>query len=354
MQRSSIPMGVGSLKKWQEKGTLNFDLPYQRHAGVWSPFQKSMLVYSIFRDSYIPPLVFLKFTDGESPVYSVLDGQQRLTTLFDFIDGKWKLHAATPDIEFDDKDIELAGKTFEDLEPELMDILTGFRFTIQAIEGFTDEDAEELFSNINSGVALSTIQKAKPALGGEVCEWINDILKLDFFSQAINITANQAQREEDFGMILQSLILIDASYDDWKSLSTAECLKYASYLRNRLDADFKKYFFDIISFLNGVFNEKTKYLRKNNVAVIIKLTRIAVEKNIDKSSYKLFLDDFFSDSSGEYQDLYKEYSGSGNVKRVNVEGRFDALLNYFLETFDEFLKATDDDGLRMEEISEVS
>ena len=66
------------------------------------------------------------------------------------------------------------------------------------------------------------------------------------------------------------------------------------------------------------------------------------------------LDDFFSDSSGEYQDLYKEYSGSGNVKRVNVEGRFDALLNYFLETFDEFLKATDDDGLRMEEISEVS
>ena len=81
MQRSSIPMGVGSLKKWQEKGTLNFDLPYQRHAGVWSPFQKSMLVYSIFRDSYIPPLVFLKFTDGESPVDSVLDGQQRLTTL---------------------------------------------------------------------------------------------------------------------------------------------------------------------------------------------------------------------------------------------------------------------------------
>ena len=48
------------------------------------------------------------------------------------------------------------------------------------------------------------------------------------------------------------------------------------------------------------------------------------------------------------------HSFSGNVKRVNVEGRFDALLNYFLDTFDEFLKATDDDGLRIEEISEVS
>ena len=43
-----------------------------------------------------------------------------------------------------------------------------------------------------------------------------------------------------------------------------------------------------------------------------------------------------------------------NVKRVNVEGRFDALLNYFLETFDEFLIANYDEELRMEEISEVS
>jgi len=343
MQRSSIPMGVNNLKKWYEKGTLNFDLPYQRHAGVWSPFQKSMLVYSILRDSYIPPLVLLKYTEEDSPVYSVLDGQQRLTTLFDFIDGNWKLHTATPDINFEDENIELAGKTFDELKDELKDIISGFRFSIQAIEGFTDEDAEELFANINSGVSLSTIQKAKPALGGEICEYINDILRMDFFSQAINITANQARREEDFGMILQSFILLDDSYDDWRSLSTAECLKYASHLRNTIDSDFKKRYSDIITYLSEVFSECTKYLRKNNVAVIIKLTEVAMEKNIEKSSYKAFLDDFFSDSSGEYQDLYKEYSGSGNVKRVNVEGRFDALLNYFLESFDDILRGDDED-----------
>jgi len=47
----------------------------------------------------------------------------------------------------------------------------------------------------------------------------------------LNMTAAQALREEDLCMALQSLMLM-SDYDDYKSVSVAECLKFASYLKN--------------------------------------------------------------------------------------------------------------------------
>ena len=91
MNRSSLPVGLSTLKKWKdEKDTLHFDIAYQRHQGMWGLPQKSMLVWSILADSYIPPIVLTKSEEdkvdekGKSmSVYSVLDGLQRLSNLFD-------------------------------------------------------------------------------------------------------------------------------------------------------------------------------------------------------------------------------------------------------------------------------
>lgn len=106
MNRSSLPAGLSTLKKWKdEKDTLHFDLAYQRHQGMWGQIQKSMLVWSILADSYIPPIVLVKADEdkvdekGKSmSVYSVLDGLQRLSNLFDFLDNKYQLHGSTPDV----------------------------------------------------------------------------------------------------------------------------------------------------------------------------------------------------------------------------------------------------------------
>ena len=62
MNRSSLPLGVNKLKKWcdDENRVLRCDLPFQRHAGAWSPITKSNLVWSILADSYTPPIVLFK------------------------------------------------------------------------------------------------------------------------------------------------------------------------------------------------------------------------------------------------------------------------------------------------------
>ena len=53
-----------------------------------------------------------------------------------------------------------------------------------------------LFTNINSGKELSVIQKAKPILGVELCEYFATITSSIFFSQGLNLTASQALRKK--------------------------------------------------------------------------------------------------------------------------------------------------------------
>ena len=335
MNRSSLPVGLSTLKKWKEdKGCLRFDLKYQRHQNMWSLPQKSMLVWSILADSYIPPLVFLKSADemkdekGKTiSCYSVLDGLQRTSNLISFLNDEYRLHGSTPDVDIDGDTFEIGGMLFSEMPQELQNLINSYKFNIQVIANATEEEQTMLFTNINSGKELSTIQKAKPRLGISLCEYFAGVLEKDFFSQGLNMTASQALKEDDLAMALQSLMLM-SDYDDYKSVSVAECLKFAEYLKTSFSEQEKQDFSDVTDYL-GVFDKKAKYLRKNNVCCIVALAEQMMLEGVDACDYKSFLNDFFSG----YNEEYKNFSGSGNVKRPNVEQRYRILkaeaYNYF-------------------------
>ena len=223
MNRSTLNVGLSNLKKWkEEKNALRYDLSFQRHIGMWSLPAKSMLVWSILSDSYIPPVVFIKNDEdvvdekGKTmSCYSVLDGAQRTTNLFSFMNDEYRLHGSTPDVEIDGDMFELAGMLFSEMPQELQNAINSYKFNIQVIANASEEEQTMLFANINSGVPLSTIQKAKPELGVDLCNYFAEVVEKSFFSQGLNMTAAQALREEDLCMALQSLMLM-SDYDDYK------------------------------------------------------------------------------------------------------------------------------------------
>lgn len=327
MNRSTLNVGLSNLKKWkEEKNALRYDLSFQRHTGMWSLPAKSMLIWSILSDSYVPPVIFVKNDEdvvdekGKTmSCYSVLDGAQRTTNLFSFMNDEYRLHGSTPDVEIDGDMFELAGMLFSELPQELQNAINSYKFNIQVIANATEDEQTVLYGNINSGVPLSTIQKAKPELGVDLCNYFAGVVEKSFFSQGLNMTAAQALREEDLCMALQSLMLM-SDYDDYKSVSVAECLKFASYLKNNFTQQEQENFCETVDYL-GVFDKKAKYLRKNNVAVIVALAEQMLYEGIEASDYKNFLNEFFASDNEDY----KFYSGSGNVKKVNVEARYEIL-----------------------------
>lgn len=327
MNRSSLPISLKQLQKWYEapEPTLRCTLPFQRHSGMWNTITKSNLAWAILADSYIPPIVLLKDKAGvdsrDKVVYSyqVLDGTQRLTSLFDFMNDGYALHSATSEVELDGVIYDLAGLKFSELSEECQDAIKNYRFSVQCLENYTLAEAEALFYNINSGVALSAVQKSKSKLGTALITQFNELLKGNFFTQAINITERQARAEDDLLMLLQIALLLDNKYDgrEYKNISAATCLDYAAEIRNSYTSEKRERLESLVGYLDEVFNSKSKFLRRNNVAIVAVCAQIAKEYGIEPLSFKAFINDF---SNGVYP-AYEDASGSGNIKAIKVQMR---------------------------------
>ena len=346
MNRSSLPVSVNTMKKWYESDdkVLQCTLPFQRHSGMWSPILKSNLVWSMLADSYIPPIVLLKDKRGEDSKgkdifgYQVLEGQQRLiTTLFPFLNDEWTLHGSVEPVEVDGFTYDIAGGKFSELEEELQDIIKNYRFTVQAIENYTMEEAEKLYFNINSGVALSAMQKGKAKLGTELIEFLNTLLAGSFFTQGINITEKQALKEDDLLMLMQGMALLDMKNTgrDFKTISASAMLGYAESIRGSYSEDAQQTLMEIVDYLDKAFPTKNKFLRKNNTPIVIVMASIALEQNVEAEAFRAFVNDF---ANSLYPD-YEEASGSGNVKITNVKQRlrvmFIAMCDYFRWNIDD-------------------
>lgn len=346
MNRSSLPVSVNTMKKWYESDdkVLQCTLPFQRHSGMWSPILKSNLVWSMLADSYIPPIVLLKDKRGEDSKgkdifgYQVLEGQQRLiTTLFPFLNDEWTLHGSVEPVEVDGFTYDIAGKKYSELEEELQDIIKNYRFTVQAIENYTMEEAEKLYFNINSGVALSAMQKGKAKLGTELIEFLNTLLAGSFFTQGINITEKQALKEDDLLMLMQGMALLDMKNTgrDFKTISASAMLGYAESIRGSYSEDAQQTLMEIVDYLDKAFPTKNKFLRKNNTPIVIVMASIALEQNVEAEAFRAFVNDF---ANSLYPD-YEEASGSGNVKITNVKQRlrvmFIAMCDYFRWNIDD-------------------
>jgi hypothetical protein len=88
--------------------------PYQRKA-VWSRKKKQALMDSLFRRYYIPKLVIreVRLSDDRT-VNEIVDGQQRITTVQEFFDNKYKLPKTLEDLNDG-----LSGKYYEDLDTDV-------------------------------------------------------------------------------------------------------------------------------------------------------------------------------------------------------------------------------------------
>ena len=334
MQKSTLPQGIKALKNWKEKGTLTFDNAIQRAGSQWSLLQKSLLIHSMLASYPIPACYFLKSknNDGET-AYDCLDAKQRLTSIFDFIDGEYALSSATPSVTYDGFEYDLADMRFEELPDELQDEILGYRLSIFCLEDCTDDEVEEIFARLNNSTPLSPIQKCRSVMGSELAKWCKEICASDFYQHSVNLTLAQVRREADLETLLQAMMLLDSrheGYDDWKAISTAEVTKYCKHIRGSYDEDKRLVIEEIIDYLFRAFPHQNKFLKKSNIPTVIVLAKIALENDIDTEEFCKFINYF----SNAICIPYEENTGSGNVKRVKTEGRLKAIADVFASEFD--------------------
>lgn len=348
MRKSNLPVALKTLIKYHTKdGTLRFDCPIQRASGQWNNYAASLLIHSMLSDYIIPNIYFRKKDGDGKAILEVLDGKQRLTACMGFVDDGWSLHPKTPEVELDGEKYDIALKTFSELDEAVKQEILNHRFTIFQLEDCTDEEVEETFARINSGVALSKIQSARPVLGMELAGFFNGLCSHPFFQTSLNLTPAQWRREDDFLTLMTIAMLVeDLYFKDFKiktSSSAAECVRFAEVVRDDYSDEKRELMESVVGYLDSAFGKsEKKFLKKTNAVIVGYLAVIMLEDNIEAHEYAEAVTSFFESDETE---AYKEASGSGNVKMVNVNVRIKELLNY--------LKAWYPDRLGKPEVPEV-
>lgn len=135
---------VNWLLNLRRFGQLELNPPYQRKS-VWSQREKQSFLDTVLRN-YPSPAIFLHLTYDEegNPTYHVVDGKQRLSTIFDFVDGKIRLSKSFGDARLDGanwkvlKEVPAARKSF-----------WNYQLTVELIDDVHEPLVREIFERLN-------------------------------------------------------------------------------------------------------------------------------------------------------------------------------------------------------------
>lgn len=132
---------IFELSLQSKRGRLKLDPEFQRYY-IWDDTTASKLVESVFMEIPIPIIYLSEESDGK---YSVIDGHQRLRSLFRFIDNDLKLNGLQVFKE-------LNGKNYQDLDSSLQNKFENY--SIRTIEIRKESHSAvkfEIFERLNRG-----------------------------------------------------------------------------------------------------------------------------------------------------------------------------------------------------------
>jgi hypothetical protein len=153
-----------------ENGDLDLQPNFQR-GEVWSVSKKQKLIDSILRDWHIPPIHVVV---GDSGKQEVLDGQQRLVSIRDFVRGGFPVdgHAEPLDASIQ----ELDGLRYDELPPEVRRAFDQFTIRVFRLVDYKPGEPGELFFRLNQMTYLTAAEQ-RNAFFGPVREQVRSLVE---------------------------------------------------------------------------------------------------------------------------------------------------------------------------------
>jgi len=143
-----------------KSGDIDLQPDFQR-GEVWSRAKKQRLVDSVLRDWHVPPIHVIE--DVQTRKQEVLDGQQRLVAIRDFIDGEFTLDGEIEPI--DDGLAALHGFKYRDLPDVWKRRFNQFTIRLFRIVDYRPGEPGELFFRLNQPTSLTGAEQRNAFFG---------------------------------------------------------------------------------------------------------------------------------------------------------------------------------------------
>lgn len=185
---------------------LDLDPPYQRRS-VWNQDYRDFFVETVLLQ-YPAPAIFVHEVISPDGVarYSVVDGKQRLTTLFDFTEDLFPIG---------DKSLltSFQGLFFSQLEDDVKKAFWTYQFSVEFLPTVNESTLTNVFDRINRNVAKLTRQELRHArFGGSFAsavERLNDYLLKELPGEVPRIAQSSRHQMKDIEFVAQLLLLLE-------------------------------------------------------------------------------------------------------------------------------------------------
>ncbi|WP_300427452.1 DUF262 domain-containing protein [uncultured Thalassolituus sp.] len=160
---------IATLHRKIRQGRLDLQPNFQR-GEVWGKAKKQRLIDSIIRGWHIPPIHVIQVPNSDKQ--EVLDGQQRLAAIRDFLEGEYTINGNLDPVE---KHImELDGLSWDELPDEVAGKIEDFTIRLLTISDYKPGEPGELFYRLNQPTNLTSAEQ-RNAYFGEARQQVKDL-----------------------------------------------------------------------------------------------------------------------------------------------------------------------------------
>ena len=321
-------ISLSELKNKLEEGDLILNPDYQRNY-ILDPKEASKFVESIFIGCVIPEVQFFSFKDD---LYEVIDGQQRLTSLIEFLKNSYCLIGL-------EELPELNGFYFKDFPKSIQRKLKNYYIHARISCDTEKIDKYKIFIRLNKGSKTLKPQEIKNCIyTGNLMDKIKEISNLELVKEMIPLDNIRMDRDE---MVLRILSFSYCYNQKWSTSSQCTIMFLEEY-KNADDKLLKEFEEEVlltltkmkeILGLNVFFNtttvinhftkkedNKQKFIKTLFESAYIAISKYDIEK-LRCNSSKIQIEMMFCKEMSE-EFLKTMYTGSNArkniINRINI------------------------------------
>jgi hypothetical protein len=264
MEISKKPWPILSVCGFKNRIDTNPD--FQRPA-VWSTGQKQLLIDTILRGYDIPKLYWRKVS-SKPEKYEVVDGQQRLRTIFEFHAGAFNLAKDADDID----GLVVAKMHYIDLQEDLRLRFDNYALDVIVLTDTSEDEVREMFLRLQNGTSLKA-QEKRNAMPGKMRTYIKDLAQHSFFSRC-----NFANSRFTHDLVAAQMTAIELNGGPCHVRNSNLNAMYEAQLDFDAASPKARKIRRVLEFLAQAFTEKTPELERYSVLSLYTLTSHCLEK----------------------------------------------------------------------------
>ena len=341
IEGSSITWSCKQVAKMIEKETISFKNVVQR-SFVWERHRMSELIWSIIMGFPIPPVYSERggLDNDKVKVYDVLDGQQRCTSIYKYLNDEFALTELKPipylDEEGNECTVNISGLKFSELDEELQDIIKDATITVKYFDNLEQQQKAEMFRRLNNGKPLST--KSRTLASAKNIGSLLDIGSHKLFDEML--TEKSKANKNQAVIVVKAWTMLNRDIGD---------ISFASKDFNpmieevEISDDEKQKLANVFDYIVNTHDELVENKEKDvakklytetHLVSLMPYVKESIENGISEAMMAEWLINFFkTENDTDVYTKYMEASSGGVAKSVNIMARHEALGESYKEFF---------------------